>query len=100
MNLAVDDGYEKFFFDTLSSITTAKNNKTEFNINKELSPEQFSIAKQLLENSKDVFVNVVSELGVCNYPPVRVEYDDSKIVRKRNYRMSPDQTKFIEQYID
>ncbi|KAK3919787.1 Retrovirus-related Pol polyprotein from transposon 412 [Frankliniella fusca] len=101
LNLAVNDGHEHLFFDTINSISKSTRQKdTDFNINKDLSPEQFSIAKQLLDSFKDVFVNDVSELGVCQYPPVKLQYDDSKIVRKRNYRMSPDQTEFIENYIE
>ncbi|KAK3929141.1 Retrovirus-related Pol polyprotein from transposon 412 [Frankliniella fusca] len=101
LNLAVNDGHEHLFFDTINSISKSTRQKdTDFNINKDLSPEQFSVAKQLLDSFKDVFVNDVSELGVCQYPPVKLQYDDSKIVRKRNYRMSPDQTEFIENYIE
>ncbi|KAK3908568.1 hypothetical protein KUF71_003380 [Frankliniella fusca] len=122
MNLAVVDGYEDLFFDTVNSATLTNKTKTDFNINKSLSSEQYTKAQTLLENYRDVFargqplkkscvpsrewlpprvfVPDVSDLGTCKYGPVKFGYDDSKIVRKRNYRMSPDQTKFIEQYIE
>ncbi|KAK3920027.1 ADP-ribose glycohydrolase OARD1 [Frankliniella fusca] len=100
MNLAVVDGYEDLFFDTVNSATLTNKTKTDFNINKSLSSEQYTKAQTLLESYRDVFVSDVSDLGTCKYGPVKFGYDDSKIVRKRNYRMSPDQTKFIEQYIE
>ncbi|KAK3924589.1 Retrovirus-related Pol polyprotein from transposon 412 [Frankliniella fusca] len=100
MNLAVVDGYEDLIFDTVNSATLTNKTKTDFNINKSLSSEQHTKAQTLLESYRDVFVSDVSDLGTCKYGPVKFGYDDSKIVRKRNYRMSPDQTKFIERYIE
>ncbi|KAK3908539.1 Retrovirus-related Pol polyprotein from transposon 412 [Frankliniella fusca] len=100
MNLAVVDGYEDLFFDTVNSATLTNKTKTDFNINKSRCSEQYTKAQTLLESYRDVFVSDVSDLGTCKYGPVKFWYDDSKIVRKRNYRMSPDQTKCIEQYIE
>lgn len=100
LNLAVNDGYEDVFFDTIHSLTPATKQKKEFNINKQLPAEQLATAKALLEEFKDIGVYDVSELGVCKYKESRLDYDKNKIVRKRNYRMSPDQTKFITEYIE
>jgi len=64
MKLAVDDGYEDVFFDTLHSLTPTSKQKTEFSINPKLSAGQQEIARTLLQNNKDVGVYDVSELGV------------------------------------
>ncbi|KAK3915640.1 Retrovirus-related Pol polyprotein from transposon 412 [Frankliniella fusca] len=106
-NLAVEDGHEHIFYDTCFpfNATTPVEDKSQtvkefdFDINPNLDSVQMEKAKRLLEEFRDVFVSDVSELGVCRYPEVKIDYDTTKIVRRRNYRMSPDQEKFIENYI-
>lgn len=103
MNLAVDEEWENVFSPEVSVISPVggkpeNENKSKFQINPELTPDQFSKAQALLDRFRDVFVSDVSELSVCNYPPVKIAYDDSRVVRKRNYKMSPDQAEFVESY--
>ena len=104
LNLAVDDGQEDVFFDSfqvnsVSEGSPAAPEEPRFNINPNLDPEQHNKGYDLLEEFRDVFVSDVSELRRCKYPPVHVDYDVTKIVRQRNYRMSPDEKEFLEKYI-
>ncbi|KAJ1531331.1 hypothetical protein ONE63_000015 [Megalurothrips usitatus] len=98
LNLAVDDSHEDLFYNTINSISHSTKEE-KFNINPDLSPHQATVAKALLEKYKDLFASDVSELTKCSYPPILFGYDKSKIVRQRNYRMSPDEKAFAEEYI-
>ena len=105
-NLAVDEGNEEIFASNLArinNINTKIANSGEvtenFKLNPNLTREQREKALNLLENFRDIFVSDVSQLRRCNYPPIKIEYDKSKIIRQRNYRMSPDEKEFAEKYI-
>ena len=104
MNLAVDSSNQHVFYgysESIHAIRTSSNSekKPEFRIDDNLTPEQTSQAKDLLESFRNVFVSDVSELRRCDYPPIRIDYDRNKVVRQRNYRMSPDEKDFTEAYI-
>lgn len=103
LNLAVDIEYEDIFYPAAAEINSVNSGSdfesVKFNINKDLSPEQKQIAINLLNKYENVFVSHVSELKRCKYPPVKIEYNKDKIIRQRNYRMSPDEKDFVEKYI-
>ena len=83
------------------SESSAKADEREipFRIDPNLTASQKKVALELLEKYRDVFVSDVSQLRRCNkYPPINIEYDSTKIVRQRNYRMSPDEKEFAEDY--
>lgn len=98
LNLAVDEEHlDTFFGSEISGISSGKIPK--FNINPKLTQTQRDQAETLLEQFRDVFALDVSQLTKCKYPPIRIGYDESKIVRQRNYRMSPDEKEFAEGHI-
>lgn len=121
-NLAVDDSYASIFhiptYQThhlemgaevepnfeISEIMEQENNlikkKQKFNICPDVGPKFLPRAETLLQSYSDCFVSDVSELRTCNYPPVKIPYDDSKIIRQKNYRLSPDDAEFLNDYID
>ncbi|KAJ1528135.1 hypothetical protein ONE63_008049 [Megalurothrips usitatus] len=104
LNLAVDSEYEEIFYpfpEEVSSVEVQDNvqEKFEFNLNEELTEEQKQKAMELLRKYSHVFVSHVSELKRCKYPPIKIDYDKTKVVRQRNYRMSPDEKDFVENYI-
>ncbi|KAJ1519034.1 hypothetical protein ONE63_011359 [Megalurothrips usitatus] len=104
LNLAVDSEYEEIFypFPEEGSLVEVQDNvqeKFEFNLNEELTEEQKQKAMELLRKYSHVFVSHVSELKRCKYPPIKIDYDKTKVVRQRNYRMSPDEKDFVENYI-
>ena len=105
MNLAVDAANEDVFYgysEPIHAIRSTANaaQNSAFKINSELTPEQRVQAEELLQSFRDVFVSDVSELRRCKYPPIFIDYDQSKTVRQQNYRMSPDEKNFAEAYIE
>ncbi|KAJ1528988.1 hypothetical protein ONE63_007355 [Megalurothrips usitatus] len=86
-NLAVDEEHEDTFSSftpTVNSVNTPERSQgtetqIKFNINTKLPPEQYQQAEKLLESYRDVFVSDVSELTVCDYPPVKIDYDENRI---------------------
>ncbi|KAE8752333.1 hypothetical protein FOCC_FOCC000805, partial [Frankliniella occidentalis] len=98
-NLAVDDENSGLFTTVNSVRSGAGVNDVSFEVNSQLTPEQRQQALALLESYRDVFVSDVSQLRRCDYPPVRIDYDQTRTVRLRNYRMSPDEKQFVEEYI-
>ena len=104
LNLAVDEENADLFYSecSINEIIIGQDDKKciKFNINPNLTPEQRVAADKLLNAYKDVFVNDVSELKLCKYPPIKFDFDKGKIVRQRNYRMSPDEKEFAEGHIE
>ena len=100
MNFAVDAANEDVFYGysepihAIRSTTVNAAQNSAFKINSQLTPEQRVQAEELLQSFRDVFVSDVSELRRCKYPPIFIDYDKSKTVRQRNYRMSPDEKNF------
>lgn len=104
LKLAVDEGHENAFFSSykipsVHQLSTQPEQKKKFNINPQLPQEQRQQGTELLEKYQDRFVSDVSELQRCKYPPIKIDYDDTKTVRQRNYRMSKDEKTFAEEYI-
>ena len=105
LNLAIEVEFEDIFLDAFKpvnsiSVKKSSDDSKKFNINPNMSPDQEEKGLSILNKYEDVFVADVSEMRKCKYPPIRFKYDESKPVRLRNYRMSPDEKQFAEEYID